>query len=114
MQLCVGYQFLSLYFSIGCGDIFFKKAGSGCYRDDKSPPPLPELILTDRDSSSPVYSGKKVDYGNWDTYMPDLICRCAEKAFSLKKPIFGLEFYGNLSALINNLIRILVNFLVNR
>ena len=42
----------------------------GCFKDDrKKSRPLPELLSTDRDSRSKVFSGKTIDWNNWDTYM---------------------------------------------
>ena len=67
----------------------------GCYSDDqKVPRPLPSLILTDRDPTSPVFSNRKIDWGNWDSYISDLACRCAEKAADNGYNFFGLQFYG--------------------
>ncbi len=84
-------------FFVECGKVLFSKAGVGCYKDLKNVLPLPELILTDRDPSSRAYSGQTIDWNNWDTYMPDFICRCAEKANEMKRTIFGLENYGKVS-----------------
>ena len=67
----------------------------GCFKDNKEDPRLlNKLILTDRDSKSPVYSNIKIDWGNWNAYLPKLACRCAEKAAENKFTHFGLQFYG--------------------
>ena len=67
----------------------------GCFKDNKKGPRLlNKLILTDRDSKSPVYSNIKIDWGNWNAYLPKLACRCAEKAADNKFTHFGLQFYG--------------------
>ncbi|KAJ7383586.1 hypothetical protein OS493_026771 [Desmophyllum pertusum] len=67
----------------------------GCYRDSLiNPRPIPELIMTDRDPTSDVYSGKKVEWKNWNEYLPDLVCRCAKKTRDKGYNVFGLQFYG--------------------
>ena len=68
----------------------------GCFKDDrKKPRPLPELLSTDRDSRSKVFSGKTIDWNNWDTYMIGLVCRCAEAANAKKYNYFSLQHFGN-------------------
>ena len=48
----------------------------GCFVDNKSPNrPLPELIFTDNDPESTVYSGVSVQADDWEAYMPELVCR---------------------------------------
>lgn len=48
----------------------------GCFQDKKSPSrPLPELVFTDNDPESIVYSGISVQADDWEQYMPYLICR---------------------------------------
>ena len=48
----------------------------GCFVDNKSPyRPLPELIFTDNDPQSTVYSGVSVQADDWEAYMPELVCR---------------------------------------
>jgi len=72
----------------------------GCYKDDgKNPRPLPKLLLTDRDPKSPVFSSIRVDWGKWDSYMSDLVCRCAEKAAENNYRFFGLQYYGKYFAI---------------
>ena len=67
----------------------------GCFKDDmKNPRPLPLLLFTDRDSKSPVYSNKEIDWKNWDTYIKDLVCRCAKAAEEKKFSLFGLQNSG--------------------
>ena len=50
--------------------------------------------MTDRDPSSPVWSGISIDWGNWKTYLPQLACRCAAKAAENGFTVFGIQFYG--------------------
>ena len=67
----------------------------GCFKDSMiEPRPLPQLLMTDRDSSSHMFSGKPIHWGNWDAYFPDLICRCAEKAKAKGHNVFGIQHYG--------------------
>lgn len=56
---------------------------------------LNTLLFTDRDSSSPKFSGKTVQWNNWNNYRKDILCRCARAARNAKLPVFGVEFYGN-------------------
>lgn len=55
-----------------------------------------ELILTDRDTKDPVYSGQVIDWGNWNAYLVDLVCRCARKAAEKKYNYFGIQYYGEI------------------
>jgi len=67
----------------------------GCFVDNKSPNrPLPELIFTDNDPESTVYSGVSVQADDWETYMPDLVCRCAKAASMKNYSHFGIQGYG--------------------
>ncbi|XP_028513060.1 uncharacterized protein LOC114574501 [Exaiptasia diaphana] len=67
----------------------------GCYKDSVLPSrPLPELVFTDRDSTSPAYTGGFIDLKNWNLYMEDLRCRCAEESRAKGYKVFGLQFYG--------------------
>ena len=66
----------------------------GCFKDKLNERLLPELLSTDRDMNSKQYSGIKVKWGKWDTYMYDLVCRCAKKAKENKYSHFGVQNYG--------------------
>ena len=71
----------------------------GCYHDNmQNPRPLPELIMTDRDPWHPSRSGKTIEWKKWDSYMMDLICRCAAKTTEKGYTFFGLQFYGEFSS----------------
>ncbi len=84
---------MPLFIPIDQCSVSFKPRG--CYVDDmKDPRPMPEMLLTERDSTHPAWNGKYVDWGNWNTYIVKLICRCAEKAKSKNYKFFGLQFYG--------------------
>lgn len=95
-------RFLTYFFVVAepmC-DVKYQKLG--CFKDrTKKPRLLEKLILTDRDPKSPVFSNFSVDWGNWDSYLPSLACRCAKKAAEYKYTHFGLQHYGRLSALYN-------------
>jgi len=68
----------------------------GCFNDNhRNPRPLPELILTDRDTTSDIYSKQNIDWGDFDNYMRDFACRCARAAKNKRFFYFGLQHYGN-------------------
>eukprot|EP00794_Sanderia_malayensis_P010758 gene10758-11908_t len=67
----------------------------GCFFDQqKSPRPLGELILTDRDPNHANYSGKAIEWHNWNAYLKDFVCRCARKAMQTHSILFAAQFYG--------------------
>ena len=44
---------------------------------------------------SPKFSGIKVNWGEWDKYLNDIVCRCAAEAKEKKYSLFGVQNYGN-------------------
>lgn len=61
----------------------------------RSPRPLPELLITDKDPSIKAkYSNTPIDWNNWDTYMTDLVCRCAKEAKVRNYAFFSIQYYG--------------------
>ena len=58
---------------------------------------MDDYILTDRDSSLAIYSGINIDWGNFDSYLRDFACRCAQKAEEKEYSTFGLNNYGKVS-----------------
>ena len=67
----------------------------GCFRDNQiAPRPLPDYIMTDRQENLVIYSGQRIDWRNWDAYMPQFVCRCAKKAKEKGHIAFGVQFYG--------------------
>ena len=68
----------------------------GCYKDNwQEHRPLPQLLFTDLDELSPLYSGKKYDKKNFDrSYLDDLVERCASKSKLLGYDVFGVEKFG--------------------
>ncbi|XP_065644350.1 uncharacterized protein LOC100198647 isoform X14 [Hydra vulgaris] len=68
----------------------------GCYNDDQNNPrPLPEPLLNDRSEKYPGFSGKTIDWAHWNHYMPEFVCRCAEKAKANGYKIFGVQFFAS-------------------
>lgn len=85
----------------------------GCYKDTaKAPRLLEKLILTDRDPKSPVFSNVNVDWGSWDSYLPSLACRCAEKAEENKYTYFSLQHYGTYRMLLFMLCTVALTYLI--
>ena len=68
----------------------------GCYKDNwQEARPLAELLFTDRDETSPRYSGKKYIEKNFNRrYLDDLIQRCASQSKKLGYEVFGIENFG--------------------
>ncbi|XP_028401439.1 vegetative cell wall protein gp1-like isoform X2 [Dendronephthya gigantea] len=74
--------------------VMFKR--KGCYKDKHDGiHPLPELLFTDRDSSSKVFSGTTISSKDWGNYIQKLICRCAEQANQKRFTLFGIQHYGD-------------------
>ena len=75
--------------------VTFKR--KGCYKDRHDDiKPLPELLFTDRDSSSRLFSGTTIASKDWGNYILKLICRCAEQANQKRFSFFGIQQYGRL------------------
>ena len=92
---CLCYRHISRVFALfpGCG---VKYAKMGCYSDDgNNPRPLPEELFTDQSPTSPMFTGQHVDYENWDQYLPNIVCRCAEMTEKKGYKVFGLQMFGN-------------------
>eukprot|EP00794_Sanderia_malayensis_P018103 gene18103-19912_t len=67
----------------------------GCYGDkNQAPRPLPAYISNERDYNANNWNGHLIDWKNWDTYAPLMICRCAKKAKADGYTTFGVQFYG--------------------
>ncbi|XP_073245330.1 uncharacterized protein [Porites lutea] len=67
----------------------------GCYKDKSKPSlrTLKELIFQDRYKGK-TFSGQKISWKNWATYLPELVCRCAMAASKKGYVYFGIQFYG--------------------
>ena len=69
----------------------------GCFHDNKEAPRLlPSYLLNDRDENLPNFSGQLIEWENWYEYLPDLVCRCAEKAKEKGWKLFGIQFWGEI------------------
>ena len=67
----------------------------GCFKDNqKAPRPLPDYIMTDREARLGIYSGQSIDWRNWDVYLPNFVCRCAQLAKEKGHDTFGVQYYG--------------------
>lgn len=78
-----------------CPTVAFEKVG--CFRDlhQKLARQLPEYITNGRDPTVKTgFSGKRIDWRNWDIFVPDFACRCAMKAKDKNYTFFGMQFYG--------------------
>lgn len=74
-----------------CPADFTKK---GCFNDLQNPRPLPRLLFTDLDQKAPEYSGFPVDWGNFDNYLENVACRCAQVSKAKGFTYFGIENFG--------------------
>lgn len=96
-RYCVGKHFRNMVFQIvdtTCPGISFERVG--CYKDahKQTQRPLPDYLFNDRDSSIQTWSGKWIDWRNWDVYVPQFACRCAHAAKAKNFTYFGMQFYG--------------------
>ena len=67
----------------------------GCFSDNHvEPRPLPQLLFTDADTQSELYSGIPMELGQLDRYLSDVACRCAANADKLQFEYFGIQNYG--------------------
>lgn len=67
----------------------------GCYEDIMDiPRPVPNYDHNERDDTIPGFNGIYIDWENWNTYMPRMICRCAEAARKLGHEIFSIQYWG--------------------
>lgn len=67
----------------------------GCYLDlIGKQRALPNILITDRDKSMKSFSGKWVDWLNWNDYKHSMACRCAKKAREAGFRFFALQFWG--------------------
>lgn len=55
---------------------------------------FPDLLFTERDKSHHLSNGHAIDWGNWNTYMPALVDRCALKAKANGFKSFAVSYYG--------------------
>ncbi|XP_078375057.1 uncharacterized protein LOC144658501 isoform X1 [Oculina patagonica] len=67
----------------------------GCYNDKRktSSRAMRELLFQDRYKGK-TFSGQKIDWKNYNKYLPDLVCRCAVATSNRGYVFFGIQFYG--------------------
>jgi len=94
LHLIISTFFSLVTVDISCPLVAFEKIG--CFKDNHivSARPLPEYLTNDRDPRHPTFSGQRIDWRNWDVYVPDFACRCALKAKEKNYTFFGMQFYG--------------------
>ena len=51
-------------------------------------------MYNERDPSVSNYGGRKIDWVNFDLYVPRLACHCAQIARKRNYKVFGLQYYG--------------------
>ena len=68
----------------------------GCRKDKRHDRALPEMLINERDRYSKYYNDIDVDWYNWDTYLPEFACRCANAAKKKGYKYIGLQFWGEL------------------
>ncbi|CAH3120940.1 unnamed protein product [Pocillopora meandrina] len=66
----------------------------GCFKEDTNNRTLSQELFQDRMSSDPNYSGQRVDWANYNTYLKSLACRCAKSSALNGFTYFGLQDYG--------------------
>ncbi|XP_078346505.1 uncharacterized protein LOC144631811 [Oculina patagonica] len=94
-RYCVGKTWTNMVYEIVDTTCSLPYEKVGCFRDlRRSQRPLPTYLMNDRDVFHEHFSGKLIDWKNWDVYLPDLACRCAKKAHERGMTFFGLQFYG--------------------
>lgn len=57
---------------------------------------MPYLVFTDMDKLSPKFSGNEAKLGDLDTYLGNVLCRCAEQARELGFKYFGVQNHGKM------------------
>ena len=66
----------------------------GCYNNLLNARPLPQPLFTDLDESSPDFSGFAINWGNWDSHLDDMVCRCAQLSKGKGFGNFGIANFG--------------------
>lgn len=91
---CIGNQWTNFIFEL-VPDCDVEIERIGCFKDNqKAPRPLPDYIMTDREAKLSIYSGQSIDWRNWDVYLPNFVCRCAQSAKEKGHDTFGVQYYG--------------------
>jgi len=67
----------------------------GCFHDSQvAPRPMPNYSLNERDFTISNWNKILIDWKNWNTYSPKMICRCAAEAKRLNHDLFSIQFWG--------------------
>lgn len=77
-------------YSGSCGAHYEKV---GCFKDRHHAKTLDKLLFNDRVARKGE-SKPRLDWNNWNDYIKDLACRCAEAARKMGYVHFGLQYYG--------------------
>ncbi|XP_044178443.1 uncharacterized protein LOC114976229 isoform X3 [Acropora millepora] len=100
-EACSGVNYANYVYEIFPHDIrsaapcAVNYAKQGCFNDKTKPSQrtMSELLFQDRYKGK-TFSGQKIDWNNWKTYLPELICRCAKAAGNKGYEFFGIQHYG--------------------
>ncbi|KAL9953672.1 hypothetical protein ACROYT_G041123 [Oculina patagonica] len=76
----------------GICDVNYEKIG--CFQDEPDQRALSQELFQDLLTGLPNYSGQSVDFNDFSTYLPGLVCRCAQKSKQEGFSYFGLQNYG--------------------
>lgn len=76
-----------------CSNCEVPYRGRGCYGDSPSRV-FKEQVVNERDPTSKVYRGRRIDWRDWNSYIEGFACRCAKLVKAKGWTVFGLQFYG--------------------
>jgi len=93
--LCSGQTLTNFVYQVAPTECDIDYEPVGCFKDNQNiPRPLPDYVMNERDYRHSNWNGYLIDWKNWNTYIPKMICRCAAKAKELNRTTFSLQFYG--------------------
>lgn len=87
------YQLYHPAASWRCNNCEVQYKAKGCYHDNPSRV-LKTQVINERDPTSNVFNGRRIEWTNWNNYMAEFACRCAKAVKERGWKIFGLQFYG--------------------
>ncbi|XP_068717099.1 uncharacterized protein [Montipora capricornis] len=96
-RFCVGTQWHNMVYQMvdtSCQEAAFERIECFADRHVEGKRPLPNYLFSDRDPKFEKFSGKMMDWRNWDVYLPQFVCRCAKAAKGHGSTFFGMQFYG--------------------
>lgn len=86
-------HFIQLIVYLGCSHHNIEPVG--CFHDDMVPPrPVPNYVMNERDYTHHGWNGILIDWQNWVSYSPEMICRCADAASKRNDDYFAIQFWG--------------------